>query len=325
MAYIITGASGHIGNNLVRFIRKNEPDAEITLLLRKKPKYLENLGCDFIFTDFRGADSVSKAINQGDTVIHLAALIDLSDKRQDEMQRVNYKLTAMICDICLEKNAAFIYIGSVDSIYKDGGGVINEPERYYPEKIHGGYGRTKAMAAQYVLDKINRFPDFTASIILPSAVMGINDYKPSEFGKIILSCVKGRPEFGINGGYNFVDVNDVCFSIYSAAKNRKRGQFIISGENVTVEKMYEKINRVSGRKAKPVIIPDFLVRLCAPFVKMLTPETIKSLREPHNYSCEKAEKELGLIRTPLDKTVYNTVKWFSDNRELFNNHTSHKI
>ena len=42
MRFVITGATGHIGNNLVRLLNEKDPEAEIiTLLRRKNPKELE--------------------------------------------------------------------------------------------------------------------------------------------------------------------------------------------------------------------------------------------------------------------------------------------
>lgn len=54
-----------------------------------------------------------------------------------------------------------------------------------------------------------------------------------------------------------------------------------------------------------------------PFVGVLNPITVKSLKEPHRYSCQKAVSELGLTVTPIDETVEETVKWFIDNINRF--------
>lgn len=315
--YVITGSTGHIGNNLIRHIKAQEPEAEITVLLRSPTRIFSGLGIEEKIVDFNNTSSISREISSGDTVIHLAAVIDLTEKRQEEVERVNVGLTHTLCDICLEKKAGFVYLGSVDGIYKDSDGVITEPEAYYPDKIQGSYGISKAKASQYVLDVMNSNPDFTCSIILPSAVVGINDFKPSEIGGIILKCINGGPEIGMHGGYNFVDVKDVCYVIHQAAVRKERGQFIVSGENVSVEDLYGLINNAIGRKCRPIIIPTFLVKLVVPFVKVLNPITIKSLQEPHNYSCQKAVDVLGLVPTKITETVVNTARWFKANKDKF--------
>lgn len=238
------------------------------------------------------------------------SFIDLTDKKYGEMYKVNCLAAKTICDVCLEKRARFIYVGSVDAI-SGGDGKISEPENYYPEKIRGGYGQTKAEASKYILGKIRENPDFSAAIVLPSAVIGINDFKPSAVGKVVCNVILRKPEFGIHGGYNFVDVSDVCKAILTLSFGKERGQYIISGENVTVETLYRKLNVLSKRKTRPIILPTFLVVPFLPFTKVLNKITLKSLSEPHDYSCEKAKRELGFSPTPLDETLAETVKWFT--------------
>ncbi len=316
MRYIITGASGHIGNNLVRMINKTYPDAEVIALTRRKitrelngARYTEAVG------NLEDAEFISENIAEGDIVIHSAGVIDLTDKKQDEMHRINYLMTKLIVDICLTKNVKkFIYIGSVDAIYKDGKpDAITEPAEYFPDKMPTGYGRTKALATEYVLKLINEHPEFNAGIIMPTAVIGINDMKPSEAGKIIQGTLKGAPEFGIKGGYNFVDVRDVCKAILSLAESEGRGQYIISGEDVSVKELYEFINRYKGLKRKPMIIPNCIALLACPFVKILNKTMIEVLQEPHNYSSARAQKELGYKATPIDEVLRNTIDWHEKN------------
>ncbi|MGN0989806.1 MAG: hypothetical protein ACI4N6_05815, partial [Eubacteriales bacterium] len=133
--------------------------------------------------------------------------------------------------------------------------------------------------------------------------------------KVILDSINGKAEFGIRGGYNFVDVIDVCKVIYALSNNDKRGQYIISGQNVTVKELYEFINRQKGLKSKPIIIPFWLVYLCLPFVKVLNKITLKALTEPHDYSSLRASEELGYTATPFDITLKNTVTWFDENKD----------
>ncbi len=310
--FIVTGASGHIGNNLVKTAEKLFPEAEITAFTRRTvAKELDGTKCTQVIGDICDEKFLSENIKDGDTVVHLAALIDLTDKKKEETYKVNFLAAKKICDVCFsKKDVRFIYVGSVDAIAKTGDGKISEPDGYFPEKIEGNYGKTKAMATNYVLGKMKENESFPAAIVLPSAVVGINDFKPSAVGKVFADTLSGKPEFGIKGGYNFVDVEDVCRVILTLCENKKRGQYIVSGENVSVREVYGKINAVTGRKSRPIIIPTGLVYLFLPFVKVLNKITLKSLSEPHDYDSSKAKKELGFIPTPIDETFEKTVKWF---------------
>jgi len=309
--YVITGASGHIGNNLVRLINKTEPQAKITVLTRRKiDKELAGTTCYQIVGDICDKTFVSKNINPGDIVIHLAAIIDLRNKLRNECFKINYLATKNICEVCKTKKVRLIYCGSVDGIYRtDKTAIITEPEDYYPEKVQGNYGQSKAMAMKFVMSEIRKDPSFNCAMILPTAVIGINDYKPSAVGKILAKVLNGGKEFGMKGGYNFVDVQDVCSAIYTLCHNDKKDQYIISGHNVSVKELYEFLNTHKNLKQKPIIIPTFIVKLVAPFVKILNKITIKALTDPHNYSHEKATRDLNYQPTPIDQTMKNTIDW----------------
>ncbi len=312
MKFVITGASGHIGNNLVRMINERFPEARIVALLRRNvQKELFGAKCKQVIGDLLSEQFLRENISSDDIVIHCAAFIDMSDKQSFKTFEINFTMTKRICDICHVVGVTkFIYLSSVDAIYKAGnGGEIVEPKYYYPEKIEGFYGSTKALATSYVLKVMGEDATFNAGIILPSAVIGANDYKPSEVGGIIKRTLKGGLQFGIKGGYNFVGVLDVCSAILSLAVSEHRGQYIVAGENISVEELYMAINEYKGINRKPIILPTFIARLACPFIKVLTPLTIKALQEEHNYSSKRAMRHLCYKITPFKEVLKSTIDW----------------
>lgn len=319
MRYVITGASGHIGVNFVRFLAQKQPNAEI-VLLHRRPLSPQPFGGEFLQAvgDLENDDFLRANVRGGDVVVHLAGVIDLTDKKKEECIKVNYGLTKRICDLCREVGVAkFVYAGSVDGIAKDGQGKIFEQPTYEWQKVQGNYGQSKAMAMDYVLSAIESDKTFNAAMVLPSAVIGPNDFKPSAVGKVLLDALQKKPQFGVRGGYNFVDVRDVCQAIYTLATGNARGQFILSGENVSVVEMYRKINEIKGWKKRPIIVPKWLVSLAVPFTKILSKITVKALFEPHDYSYQKAKQQLGYEPRDFDETLKDTLCWFEQNATLF--------
>lgn len=312
MRYVITGASGHIGNNLVRLINHTQPNAEVVVLVRRRvTTELNGAVCKQVVGDLNSLEFLQSNIMQGDRVVHCAGLIELSNKNFNKSYESNFCLTKNVCDVCLRAQVKkFVYISSVDAIYKTGKNLpIVEPFEYYPQKLETTYAKTKAMATQYVKLQIDANPSFNAGIILPTAVLGINDFKPSAAGKIIKDTLRGKAQFGIKGGYNFVDVVDVCQAIISLCQSNQRGQFIVSGENVTVKSLYNAINQYKGLKKKPIILPTFVAVTAVPFVKMLNLVMIKVLQQPHDYSCQRAQDLLHYLPTPFLTTLKNCVDW----------------
>lgn len=131
--YVLTGASGHIGNNLVRLINSEEPTSEIICLTRRPvERELAGTVCRQVVGDLSDPAFLQENIGEGDTVVHLACLIDLSGKKKDESFAINYTLTRSIADHCLKTGVhRLIYTGSVDGIARNNtDSVLREPETF---------------------------------------------------------------------------------------------------------------------------------------------------------------------------------------------------
>ncbi|MBQ8174565.1 MAG: NAD-dependent epimerase/dehydratase family protein [Clostridia bacterium] len=317
-SYVLTGASGHIGNNMARSIKRMDPEASMTALSRREiGRELAGVSCRVVVGDLFDTDFLRDNIGQNDIVIHMAGYIDLTDKHPEETYRVNVELTRILTDVCESVGVRrYIYMGSVDGLSRpEEDGEIAEPSVFDPDGIKGHYGKSKAMAMQYVAEKAAACPDFSCAMVLPSAVIGENDFRPSAAGGVIRSVLRGGAEFGIRGGYNFVDVEDVCAATYTLCHNDERGMFILSGENVSVAELYRAINQKKGYRRPVILLPVWLVRLFLPFVRVLNKITLKALTDPHKYSCARARERLGYDPTPFSKTLDKTIAFFEGERK----------
>lgn len=313
--WVISGATGHIGNNLVRLLNRERPDDAVAVLVRRPdPAELAGTVCSRIVGDLQDEQFLRSVIRAGDVVVHLACLIDLTDRRREETFAVNVGLTERFVRVCREiPISRFLYVGSVDGIARQGEGIIREPEDFYPDRVEGNYGQSKAAAMHLVLQTMREDPAFPAAMVLPSAVIGVNDRKPSAVGQVIRNCIRGKAEIGIPGGYDFVNVRDVCRALLTLGENQLRDYYILPGEPVSVRELYLAVNRELGVKRHPVILPAAAVRPFLPFLKTLNRVTLKALTEPHRYSARKAESAFGYTRTPWSETLRETVLWFRQN------------
>ena len=70
MAYVVTGATGHIGNNLVkRLIGLNQ---KVRILTRRVDESIDNLQAEYKIGDVFNREFLLENINSEDVVIHLA-------------------------------------------------------------------------------------------------------------------------------------------------------------------------------------------------------------------------------------------------------------
>ena len=108
MAYVITGATGHIGNNLARSLIQNHK--EVVILTRRMDRAIEGLHAKFIVGDIFDDSFLDNHIRENDIVIHLAGVIDIKNNKMDETYKINYELTKKLVDICMNKNIKDLFI-----------------------------------------------------------------------------------------------------------------------------------------------------------------------------------------------------------------------
>ena len=83
MRYVLTGASGHIGNNLARYIQKQDPFAQIVVLTRRLIiKELDGVCCEQVVGDLFSEAFLRAHIDETSIVVHLAGMIDLTNKKK---------------------------------------------------------------------------------------------------------------------------------------------------------------------------------------------------------------------------------------------------
>lgn len=312
MAYVVTGATGHIGNTIVKELVKEKFDVRV--LVRKIDDSIKDLPVDYKIGNVFEEKFLASHINKGDTVIHLAGIIDIKNKLKEETYRINYLGTKLIADICLNKGVSkLIYFSSSDVLKKSNvNEFIKEPTRINPTYCKSNYGYSKAEATKYLLELQKSQEKMKIIILYPSAVIGVNDFKPSYIGKVVRDVIKNKPQFSVEGGYNFVDVDDVARFTIKMCRTDISDTFILSGTQISVAQLYKALNKVLGKTKKITTIPMWMVKLSMPFVPYLSNFTIETLQDKSKYDCSKAMK-YGYSITPFIKTIEKTVEFHKKN------------
>ncbi len=307
----ITGATGHIGNNLVKKLSERKIDFKI--IARNVSKAIQEFKDTTIIGDVFDQDFLNENLESNSILIHLAAYVNIKNTQSDLTYKTNFEGTQAIADTCVKKNIHLIYTSSVDAISSQEY-LIKEPKYLEPDTLDTLYQKTKALATNYLIDLTNQ--GLLSSLILyPSAVIGINDYKPSPIGKEIQKCFKKRLCLYFQGGYNFIDVDDVTEAIIKGVTNQINGQIILSGQYVSLYRMYRLIFETNKRKVLMIKIPVYLVKLVSKIIPKYK-VMIKALLSNHNYDNSLMISMLEVQPKPISLTIQNTVKWFLKEKNL---------
>ena len=323
--YIITGANGFLGNNIIRKLEQ-EKNSEIRAFVLKGEsiKSLENLRCKIYYGDVTKKETLASVFENIDGkevfVIHCAGIVYIKSKYNPLVYNVNVNGTKNIIDKVLNINAKLVYISSVHAI-PECNGVITETVDFDPNKVEGLYAKTKAEAAKYVMDAV-KTKKLNACIIHPSGIIGPNDYGNSHLTELVKEVASGKLFACVKGGYDFVDVRDVAEGVINACNKNTKGEcYILSNKYITIKELSDIICDCVKRKKINIVLPIWIAKIFASFFEiyynlkkqtpLFTKYSLYTLSSNANFSNEKAKKELNFKNRDMIDTIKDTIKWIN--------------
>jgi nucleoside-diphosphate-sugar epimerase len=321
---LVTGATGHIGNVLVRKLISQGHDVRVLTLPGDNIRPLEGLNVERAEGDVTDLDSLLPAFDSVKVVFHLAGIISIMPGQDELLYKVNVEGTRKVVKACLKMDVKrLIFTSSVHALNEPPHGTtIDETCSFKPQYSRGGYDRTKAQASLAVLKGVKKGLD--AVIVCPSGVIGPCDYNVSQMGQLILNYLNKDMKIYIDGAYDFVDVRDVAQGLILACKNGKTGEsYILSGEKITVKNLLCLLENTTGIKAPSFKIPYWLANVAGkitplyyrnrktkPLFTSYSAEVLVSNCDINN---NKAKMELGYNSRPLKESIQDSVEWFRKN------------
>lgn len=322
--WLVTGATGHIGNVLVRKLIERGEKVRALILPGECRESISGLEIEAMEGDVLNLDSLFKSFWGVRGVFHLAGVISIMPGSDDFVRRVNVEGTKNILHVAKETNVKkLVYTSSIHAIKRMEKGVIDETLPYDADNPYGEYDRAKAEATLEVQKAAQA--GLEAVIACPTGVIGPYDFRGSLMGSVIRTAAEEKPTLYVDGAYDFVDVRDVAEGLIAAAKKGKRGEsYILSGHKITVRYLLETVREITGRHFFQMKIPFDLAKFAALFTPMyyslsratprFTPYSLEVLRSNANISHAKATRELGYQPRSLYESIKDTVKWFLEKK-----------
>lgn len=326
--YIVTGANGFLGNNVVRKLVQI-PDSEVRALVLPNDVTLalNGLPCKIYRGDVTQKDTLNDIfeVDSGAElyVIHCAAIVYIKSKYNPLVYEVNVNGTKNIIDKVLEKNAKMVYVSSVHAISeKPNSETITETKDFNPDNVEGLYAKTKAEIAKYVLEATEQ-QGLNACIVHPSGIIGPYDFGRSHLTQLITDFADRKLTACVKGGYDFVDVRDVADGILNACDKGRTGEcYILSNRYVEIKELLDTISDVTNCKKIKTVLPMWFAKSTAFFSELYytamkqpplyTRYSLYTLTSNSNFTNAKAKKELGYTNRDLKDTVSDTIKWLKE-------------
>ena len=324
MTTVVTGASGHVGVNLVQELIKEHQ--QVRALFHKHKQPLNGLDVDIVCCDICDLDSLQNAFRGAEVVYHLAARISISMDDWPLLETVNVTGTRNVVDACISCGVRrLIYFSSIHALVQEPLDIPVDESHPWAESDNIPYSRTKALASKEVINGITKGLD--AIILTPTGIIGPNDYQLSYFGEVLLALAHGRLPALINSGFNWVDVRDVVKSAIRAEKFAPKGaHYLLSGHWVSLREVASLVSDITGTPAPRIVLPMWLARIGIPVFSSLyrlsgnrplyTSGSIKLLQGNPKISHDRATHDLGYQPRPFRKTIIDTLRWFDETGQL---------
>jgi nucleoside-diphosphate-sugar epimerase len=321
MKYLLTGAGGHLGANLVRRLLADGERVRVLLWDSSEDASVDGLDVEKVYGDLRDPDALRRAVTGVDRIFHTAAKISTLDGEEQEIFDINVMGTRNLLKAARAAGCGRVVVtGSFSACghFPDRPSTEDDPFNMFDRVMP--YETSKAGVEHECLKAVAEGQDVL--IATSCAILGPHDYKPSRMGAVLRDFSRGKLRAYIPGGFEFVAARDICEGHVLAMKKGRTGQkYIISSGHVAMDDLMEMMARVTG-KSKPMRLPVQVMAVVAKVThfigttffpksqQRLTPGAIRILRQCRRADITKARTELGFVPTPIEQAIQDAYDHF---------------
>lgn len=330
MKAFVTGATGLLGNNLVRALvwEGHEVKALVRSTEKAERQFGEIKNVEFITGDIADVEGFAAHLKGCDVLFHTAAYFREYTRRGDPenlLQKLNVDASVKLfaqADKRGVKRGIFTSSSGTIGVKEDGsaGDEATPPAKIAYENM---YFNSK-VRAEKALNELA--PNLKMEIvhILPGWMFGPGDAGPTGAGQLAIDFLERKLPGVPDGGTKIADARDVADAMVSAATNGRNGQrYIVAGNYYSLKEVFAVLERVSGVPSPKFVLPKPLMFAAAWITETiagikgeeanLTVMGVKTLSAKLKATSALAEKELGAKFRPLEETLRDTVNWYFEN------------
>ena len=320
MKVLVTGGTGFVGCHSVKAIL--DAGHDVRLLVRSSGRVapalepLAVIGVDHLVGDATDAESVRRAMDGCNAVLHAAAVFSYDARDARAMQRVNARATEVVLGAARDAGLdPIVHVSSYVALLPpvgvlDGDSPVGRPR--------GVYARSKAETEQMA----RGLQDQGAPVVItyPGMVWGPHDPHLGEAATFARSVLRGLVPMVPPGEMPVVDVRDVA-AAHAAVLNPGHGprRYMLAGATASLAEQISVMRRLAGRRLVRVTAPARLVLAMTSAGDVV--QRVLPFRLPFNFGgvwvatnggpidASATERDLGVrFRSPED-SIADTLRW----------------
>ncbi len=318
MTTLVTGADGLLGSHLVRELLAGGERVRVLVQSASSSPTLDGLDIERVTGDLLDPESLRRAVDGVERVVHAAALTDQFAPAERHWA-VNYAGTKSLtegvrdvtpaCRLLLVGSASTIEFGPKGAPGDETGGFPTAYEGVaYMASKHAAMEHVRALVADGALDAV---------LVAPTFLLGGYDWRPSS-GQLLLEYLRRGLPVAPPGGRNFVGAADAAVGAVRALDRGVAGETtLLGGHNLTYEEFFTHLASAAGARPPRAVMPEGAVRAAGAAAEILGALAHRAGRPASRFNREfaalstlgcyydnaKAVRELDLPVSPIGSSL----------------------
>ena len=319
MPVLVTGATGLLGNNVVRQLLERGDAVRVLVRRESDSRPLHGLDVEVQYGDIRDAGAVCEAMRGASSVIHAAARVHLGWSGADETEAINVDGANHVASAARDCGIRLVHVSTVDTLGPGVGSTVLDEDAPVVPSARCPYADSKCEAERVVRRFVG--DGLNAVVVNPSFIVGPWDWKPSS-GRMMLTVARIKPVFAPPGANDFCSARAVAEATCNALTMGRTGaRYILSGERRTyldAFRTFAKVARVRRAAFAPPghwgmfaagRLGDVLTRLTG-WEGDINSAAVALAARPRRYSHRRAVEELDYRPRPLEEAAVDAWEWF---------------
>ncbi len=329
----VTGATGLLGNNLVRALVAQGVRVKALARSREKAQrqFADISSVEIISGDMTDVAPFADALRGVDVLFHTAAYFRESytaggGDHAAMMQRINVEGTAALLQVAYAAGMRrMVHTSSTFTLYGPRHSAINET---MPRAEHqaNDYAKSKIRTDREIERFLSTHPDMFVAFILPGWMVGPGDIGPTSAGQLVMDFVRGKLPGIPPSTFAVTDARDVAETMIAAARKGRGGErYIAAGPQISMKELFAKLEQVSGVRSPTFQVPipllyalagvnELLARVSGKqaLINLETARVVASERYRASYDLSKTTRELGVAFRPVEETLRDTIAFYRE-------------
>ena len=328
---LVSGANGHLGNNLVRLLIEKGFQVRCSVRNSKNKDCFKGLDCEVVQADITDKTSFVKALQGVETFYAVGASFKLWARNpKKEIYDVNMDGTRNTIEAAAEVGVKrIVYVSSIAALdytqlpTKESNGYNPDRRDMYYNSKNDGEKLAFQMAKELGIELVS---------VMPGAMIGSEAFLPLNVSYGVLRLILNKKiPMDTKITLNWIDVKDVAEGCYLAAQKGRSGErYILANEKcmtiTETTKLAQKLYPELKLKV-PGSVPDFMLYAIAGFMEfsakisgkppvLTTKEIAMFSGLQQNFDISKSRNELGFNPKKPEQAVKEALAYLMENKNL---------